>query len=429
MIDYQRFVLANGLRLIVHEDRSTPMAAVSVQYDVGSRDECSERTGFAHLFEHLMFGGSLHAPDYDDPIQLAGGENNAFTNNDITNFHISIPAINLDTALWLEADRMAHLSIAEDTLDVQRRVVVEEFKETCLNEPYGDVWHHLSALAYHEHPYRWPVIGLEPRHVEEAQLEEVIEFYRCYYHAGNAIVVVVGPTPAETVFRRVSKYFGHLPAGPTLQRSWPVEPPLLRPRFCEVAANVAVDSLYLLYPMPERTHPDFYPIDLLTDALAEGASSRLYRRLLKERELVSSIDAYVTGTNDPGLIVFEAKPREGVTMAEVKAAIEAELLLLQQEPMPTLELEKIKNKLEAGMLFSELSIVNKAINLAFYEGIGDVALINTEDDIYAAVTAADIQRVAQQYLDPQRQMALYYRAAAASTPAGTSMATVSEDEL
>ncbi len=413
MIDYHRFVLANGLRLIVNEDPSTPMSALSVQYDVGSRDEAPHRTGFAHLFEHLMFGGSLNAPDYDDPIQLAGGENNAFTNNDITNFHVSIPAINLDTALWLEADRMANLAIAEEVLDVQRKVVVEEFKETCLNEPYGDAWHYLSALAYREHPYRWPVIGLEPSHVEEAKLEEVREFYQRHYHVANAIVVVVGPTPAQEVYRKVEYFFGHLQPGPLAERRLPVEPAILEPRSLSVEANVAVDNLYLIYPMPARTDPDFYPVDLLTDALAEGASSRLYRRLLKERELVSAIDAYVTGTNDPGLIIIEAKPRDNVSLDTLKEAIEAEIADLQSEPIPAIELEKIKNKLDASMLFSELSTVNKAINLAFYEGIGDVALINTEDEIYAAVTAEDLQRVAQRYLKPDQQMALYYRAAPA----------------
>ena len=410
MIDYQRYVLPNGLRLVVHVDQATPLAALCVQYDVGSRDESPERTGFAHLFEHLMFGGSAHAPDYDDPIQLAGGENNAFTNNDLTNFHVSIPAVNLDTALWLEADRMANLTIAEDTLDVQRKVVVEEFKETCLNEPYGDAWHHLSALAYREHPYRWPVIGLEPSHVAEASLGEVRAFYGRYYHPGNAIVTVVGPTPADEVYRKVVRYFGDLAAGPPVTRALPREPAPEGPRACDVGAAVAVDSLYLLYPMCARTEADFYAVDLLTDALAEGASSRLYRRLLKERELVSTIDAYVTGTLDPGLIVIEAKPREGVSLETLKIAIEAEIAELQAAPIPAIELEKIKNKLDASMLFSELSTVNKAINLAFYEAIGDVALINTEDAIYAAVTTRDIQRMAQQYLRPERQYVLYYRA-------------------
>ena len=447
MIDYHRYVLPNGLRLVVHVDATTPMAAISVQYDVGSRDESPERTGFAHLFEHLMFGGSAHAPDYDDPIQLAGGENNAFTNADLTNFHVSIPAVNLDTALWLEADRMAHLNISQAELDVQAKVVVEEFKETCLNEPYGDAWHHLSALCYHHHPYRWPTIGLEPRHVAEASLRDVRDFYARHYNADKAIVTVVGPTAADAVYRKVVKYFGELPGGDAdapsgktaagagallrgldgapqeaapvpqvhdalVRRIIPTEPEQRAARHAETSAPVAVDSLYLAYPMCGRTDEDFYAVDLLTDVLAEGTSSRLYRRLLKEQELAITIDAYVTGTEDPGLIVFEAKPREEVTLEKLKAAIEGQIETLQTTLVPALELEKIKNKLDASMLFSELSTVNKAINLAFYEGIGDLALINTELEQYARVTAEDLRRVAQHYLAPHRQNALYYRATA-----------------
>ncbi len=412
MIDYQRFVLENGLRLIVHEDHSTPMAALSVQYDVGSRDESPERTGFAHLFEHLMFGGSEHAPDYDDPIQLAGGENNAFTNTDLTNFHVSVPAVNIDTALWLEADRMGYLTISAAELDTQRKVVLEEFKETCLNEPYGDAWHHLSALTYREHPYRWPTIGLEMRHVAEANLEEVRDFYQRYYHAGNAIVVVAGAVHADEIHRTVTEYFGKLPTTSPGARQLPVEPAQSEPREVTVEAPVAVDSLFLTYAMPGRMHEDFYAIDLLTDVLAEGSSSRLYRRLLKERELAVTIDCYITGTDDPGLIVLESKPRDGVSLEDLKRAIEEELTLLVDDLVPAIELQKIKNKLEASMLFSELSIVNKAINLAFYEGIGDVDLINTEDELYANVTAEDIKRVAAEYLKPERQSTLYYRATA-----------------
>ena len=409
MIDYQRYVLANGLRLVVHEDHTTPMAAVSVQYDVGSRDESPERTGFAHLFEHLMFGGTPAAPNYDDPLQLAGGENNAFTNSDLTNFYVSIPAQNLDVALWLEADRMANLTIDEHTLDVQRRVVVEEFKETCLNQPYGDAWHHLSALAYTRHPYRWPTIGLVPEHISEASVPEVRDFYERWYHPGNAIVVVAGAVRAEAVYRRVSALFGQLPKRTTTARELPREPAQTTPRVQTVHANVALDSLYLTFGMPSRTHPDFFAIDLLTDLLAEGPSSRLYRRLLKERELATTIDAYVTGTHDEGLIVLEAKPREDVTLEELRAAILEEVALLRTELVPAIELEKVRNKLEASLLFSELSIVNKAINLAYYEGIGELDLINTESEVYGRVTVEDIRRVAQTYLNERSCNTLFYR--------------------
>lgn len=409
MIQYQRFVLPNGLRLLVHEDHSTPMAAVSVQYDVGSRDESPERTGFAHLFEHLMFAGSKNAPNYDDPLQMAGGENNAFTNNDLTNFYVSLPAKNLETVLWLEADRMANLNINEESLSVQQKVVVEEFKETCLNEPYGDAWHHLSALAYKEHPYRWPTIGLVPEHISEASLEDVRSFYERFYHAGNAILVVAGDVTAEAVYRKVLKYFGPLPSGKTPERKSYFERTPSEAQHEFVEARVALDSLYMTFAMPHRTHPDFFVIDLLTDVLAEGPSSRLYRRLLKEQELATTIDAYVTGTHDAGLIVIEAKPREEVSLETLEEAILQQLEALRVELIPAIELEKVKNKLDSSMAFSELSIVNKAINLAFYEGIGDVELINTEETIYAKVTTEDLQRVAKKYLRPELRKCLYYK--------------------
>lgn len=409
MIQYQRFVLPNGLRLLVHEDHSTPMAAVSVQYDVGSRDESPERTGFAHLFEHLMFAGSKNAPNYDDPLQMAGGENNAFTNNDLTNFYVSLPAKNLETVLWLEADRMANLNINEESLSVQQKVVVEEFKETCLNEPYGDAWHHLSALAYKEHPYRWPTIGLVPEHISEASLEDVRSFYERFYHAGNAILVVAGDVTAEAVYRKVLKYFGPLPSGKTPERKSYFERTPSEAQHEFVEARVALDSLYMTFAMPHRTHPDFFVIDLLTDVLAEGPSSRLYRRLLKEQELATTIDAYVTGTHDAGLIVIEAKPREEVSLETLEEAILQQLEALRVELIPAIELEKVKNKLDSSMAFSELSIVNKAINLAFYEGIGNVELINTEETIYAKVTTEDLQRVAKKYLRPELRKCLYYK--------------------
>ena len=409
MIEYSRYVLANGLRLLVHEDHSTPMAAVSVQYDVGSRDESPDRTGFAHLFEHLMFGGSKNAPSYDDPLQLAGGENNAFTNSDLTNFYISLPANNLDTALWLEADRMVNLNINEETFDVQRKVVIEEFKETCLNEPYGDAWHHISALAYKKHPYRWPTIGLTPEHISEASLEDVTRFYHEHYNPSNAILVVTGDIDPAEVVKKVEYYFGHLPSGKTAPRQLEAEPQLTEGRRLEVTARVALDSVYLCFPMPHRTHPDFFVLDLLTDVLSEGPSSRLYRRLLKDRELATTIDAYLTGTHDAGLVVIEAKPRDGVSTQELEQAILDELYTLRTQTIHPMELEKIKNKLSSSLTFSELSIVNKAINLAFYEGIGDVSLINREEEIYAAITVEDLRRAANTYLHEGNCCTLLYK--------------------
>ena len=409
MIEFTRYTLANGLRLLIHEDRSTPMVAVSVQYDVGSRDESPERTGLAHLFEHLMFSGSKYAPSYDDPLQLAGGENNAFTNADITNFHVSVPSANLDLALWLEAGRMAALKLNQTNLDVQRKVVVEEFKETCLNEPYGDLWHHLSALCYRQHPYRWPTIGLEPKHIEEVSLKEAKAFRAAHYHVGNAIVAVAGNTTAAAALASATRLFADLPAGARRERQIAPEPVQEAPRRLSVEADVPIEAVMLAYPMCGRTDDDFYVLDLLTDVLAEGASSRLYRRLVKEQGLATTVDAYVTGTLDPGLLILEAKARGDVSLETLEASLLAEVKRLREELVPVLELEKVKQKLEASVAFSELSIVNRAINLCFYEGLGDVDLIHSEDERYQSVRAQELLRAAQEYLRPERLNVLYCR--------------------
>lgn len=425
MIEYERYVLKNGLRVLIHEDKSTPMVAVNVLYDIGSKDENPEKTGFAHLFEHLMFGGSANIPDFDDPIQLAGGENNAFTNNDMTNFYDVLPAENLEVALWLESDRMLSLNFDEKVLETQRKVVVEEFKETCLNEPYGDVWHHISELAYKQHPYRWPTIGLEPKHVEDAKLEDVKEFFFKFYRPNNAILVVAGNVKPKKALRLVEKWFEDIPAGESRFRQLPVEPPQQDFREKTVEGKVPVDALYLVFHTCSRTHPDFYAVDLLSDVLASGPSSRLYRRLLKEKKLFSHIDCYITASNDPGLLIVEGKPTDGVSMKDAEKAIWEELELLISEPISQSELEKIVNKSESSLVFSEVSVLNKAINLAFFELVGDASIINRETSLYQQVTVEEMHRVAQDVFRRKNCSKLIYKG---TLPKGEALEDDDEDE-
>ena len=410
MINFSRFELANGLRVIVHEDESTPMAAVNVLYNVGARDESPDKTGFAHLFEHLMFSGSANVPDFDNPIQLAGGENNAFTNNDITNFYDVVPAENMELVFWLESDRMLSLNINEQSLDVQRKVVVEEFKETCLNQPYGDAWHHISDLAFQVHPYRWPTIGKVPQHIENATLIDVQDFYQKHYRPNNAILSVAGNVTIEQVKQLAEKWFGDIPKGDIPPKDIPIEP--IQKEFHQriQQTNVPADALYLAFHGPSRNDIDYYIFDLLSDVLCNGSSSRLYRRLLKERHLFTEIDAYITGSIDPGLLIIEGKPRNGVSLEEAEAAIWEEMELLKNELVSEHELQKVKNKVESTLIFSEASVLNKAINLAFFEVLGDANLINDEVTRYQQVSTADIHRVAQQILTKENCSEVYYLA-------------------
>ncbi|GAB4496931.1 MAG: pitrilysin family protein [Saprospiraceae bacterium] len=409
MVPFTRKILPNGLRVLVHEDNSTPLVAVNVAYYVGSRDEKSDKTGFAHLFEHLMFAGSKHVPDFDDSLQRAGGENNAYTTNDYTTFYEILPAENLETALWLESDRMLALNISKKALDVQRKVVVEEFKETCLNEPYGDAWHHLSELMYHEHPYRWPVIGLVPEHVEKAELDDVRAFFKHWYTPNNAVLAVAGNIRTDDVFQLAEKWFGAIPPGPETQRHLAPEPPQDTPRRREVrSANAPVPAVYLAFRTPARLHPDFYAVDLLSDVLAQGQSSRLYRRLLKERRMFSQIDAYITANIDPGLLVIEGRPAEGVSPDAALAAIWKELNDLKNQAIDERELQKIQHRFESTVVFSETSVLNKAQNLAFYELLDRAELMNEEVATYLAVTTADLHRAANDLFQERNSATLIY---------------------
>jgi zinc protease len=410
VIKFERFELENGLRVLLHEDNSTPMVAVNVLYNVGARDEQPEKTGFAHLFEHLMFGGSANIPDFDIPIQTAGGENNAFTNSDITNFYDVLPAENLEIALWLESDRMMSLNFDDEVLDVQRKVVVEEFKETCLNQPYGDVWHHIADMAYKVHPYRWPTIGKIPKHVEDATLEDVKDFFYRYYRPNNAILAIAGKVKPAKALKLAEKWFGDIPRGEPILRKLPPEPPQKRLERRINEANVPVDAIYLAFHIPERTHPDYYVADLISDVLCNGNSSRLYRRLLKEQELFTAIDCYVSGSIDPGLLIVEGKPAAGISLERASEAIWKELAQLKALPVPEEELQKVKNKVESTLVFSELGALSKAINLAFFELLGDAELINSEAQLYQNITVADLHRVANEILIEDNCSELFYKA-------------------
>ncbi|WPQ64197.1 pitrilysin family protein [Chitinophaga sancti] len=410
MIHYNKFTLANGLRVIVHEDHTTPMAVLNVMYDVGSRDEDADKTGFAHLFEHLMFGGSVNIPEYDEPLQMAGGENNAYTTSDLTNYYIQLPAENIETAFWLESDRMLSLAFSEKSLDVQRKVVCEEFKEHYINKPYGDIWHKMRDLAYTVHPYKWMTIGKELAHIEDAKLEDVKSFFFKYYRPVNAILVVAGKVTTSQVKALAEKWFGDIPAGVPIQRNIPQEPAQQGAHKLEVKANVPLDALYKCYHMPGRMDKDYYSIDLISDILGGGASSRLHQVLVKEKKLFSNIDCYHFGTLDAGLFTIEGKLVKGVKMKDAEKAIQEELDKVQQEIIPERELQKVKNRVESMLAFEDMGLLNRANNLAFYELMGDASLMNAEFSNYEAVTAEQMHKQAAILFDEKNSNTIYYYA-------------------
>ena len=410
MIHFEKFTLDNGLRVIVHQDISTPMAVMNVMYDIGARDEDPSMTGFAHLFEHLMFGGSVNIPSYDEPLQMAGGENNAYTTNDLTNYYIQLPAENLETAFWLESDRMLSLAFGEKSLDVQRKVVSEEFKEHYLTKPYGDVWHKMRELAYTTHPYRWMTIGKELSHIENAKLEDVKAFFFKYYRPVNAILVVAGNVTTEKVKELAQKWFGDIPAGEKYQRNLPVEPAQTAPRRLEVKAKVPVDAFYKCWHIPARLDERYHAIDLLSDILGSGASSRLHQTLVKEKKLFSNIDCHHFGSTDAGLLTIEGKLVKGVKIEDAEKAVDDILKQLQEEPVMEIELEKVKNKTESMMAFEDMSVMNRANSLAYYELLGNADLMNTELDLYAKVTSAQIREESKAIFRPENSNTLYYLA-------------------
>lgn len=408
MIQFEKFLLSNGLRVLVHQDKSTPMAVLNVLYDVGARDEDPEQTGFAHLFEHLMFGGSIHIPDYDGPLRVAGGENNAYTTNDLTNYYIQLPAENLETAFWLESDRMLSLAFDEKSLEVQRKVVCEEFKEHYLNRPYGDVWHKLRELIYKVHPYRWMTIGKELSHIENAKLVDVKNFFFKHYRPVNAILVVAGNVTVEKVRSLAEKWFGEIPSGEKYIRNLPAEPPQQEASKLEIRADVSLDALYKCWHIYPRLDKRYYIAEMISEILSGGGSSRLFQSLVKEKKLFSSIDCYHSGSIDAGILVIEGKLVKGVKMEEAEKAVDEEIDKIKSAMVTPGELQKVKNKIESMFAFEDISLMNRAASLATYELLGDANMMNTELDKYNMVTAQEIQQESNTIFRQENSNTLYY---------------------
>jgi predicted Zn-dependent peptidase len=410
MIPYRKKILANGLTVVANRDRTSKLAAVNMLYKVGARNENPARTGFAHLFEHLMFRGTKAVPDFDLPVQMASGDNNAFTNNDYTDFYITLPTANIETALWLESDRMGGLNITSEKLETEKKVVIEEYRQRYLNQPYGDQTLLLRALAYKVHPYRWAAIGLTPDHIAEATLADVETFYHAHYHPSNAILSISADLDEERMIDLAEKWFGELPDRPSTPAPIPQEPPQTEARRQEVERDVPATTVTVAYPMGGRTSADFYTADLVSDLLSGGDSSRLYNRLVKERRLLSSVNAYITGDADPGLFIFTGQLLPETTPEAAEAAFREEIGTLCRECIPDYEMQKVKNKFEANTLFGELNVMNKAMNLGFYEMLGDLGLINREVEAYRAVTNDAVADFCHRTFRPERSSTLIYRA-------------------
>ncbi|MCL2561761.1 MAG: insulinase family protein [Rikenellaceae bacterium] len=409
MIEYKEHSLPNGLTILANRDTTSRMAAVNILYKVGARNENPERTGFAHLFEHLMFRGTRHVPHFDIPVQQACGENNAFTNNDYTDYYITLPKDNIETAFWLESDRMEGLDITRKALETEKKVVIEEYNQRYLNQPYGDMWLLLREMAYKTHPYRWPTIGLSIEHVAAATLAEVKEFYRRWYNPANAILSVSADISEQQIFEMAGKWFGDLPSPADAQtQELPSEPPQTAPRRSEVVHAVPASAVTIAFRMSGRMDRQFYGCDVMSDLLAGGTSARLYQRLVKERQLFSAINAYITGDIDPGLFVVTGHLHPGITPEQGERGIWDELERLQNEPASEYELEKVKNKFEAGVIFGELNVMNKAMNMAFYRMLGDMSLLNGEVAIFRSIGAEEIVRTAREVFVPERSSTLIY---------------------
>lgn len=410
MINVTRHTLPNGLRVLHHYDCNTRMTALNVLYDVGSKDDWSHRTGFAHLFEHLMFGGSVNIPDFDSPLQLTGGENNAWTSNDVTNYYTIAPTHNIETAFWLESDRMLQLAFTPQSLEVQRHVVIEEFKQRNLNQPYGDIYQLIRPLAYTTHPYRWPVIGRSIEEIEAATLDEVKEFFYAHYAPNNAILCVAGSISWEETLRLCEKWFAPIPRREIAPRNLPAEPKQTAPRRLSVERDVPLDAIVKVYHMCDRRNAQYHACDLLSDVLGTGASSRLYKELVQEQQLFNSIDASISGEIECGLLIINGKLNKGVSIEEGEAAINREIAKLQQEGVTEREINKVINRFEAEHLVSNLNYTDKAANLAYHELIGRAEDINTEVDKYKALTPQDIQNAARVVLQEDNCSTLYYHA-------------------
>ncbi len=409
MIKYSRFSLDNGLRVLVHEDKSTPLVALNILYNVGSRDEDSGMTGLAHLFEHLMFGGSVNIPEYDTPLQMAGGENNAFTTNDITNYYITIPSQNIETGFWLESDRMLDLDFSQKNLDTQKNVVIEEFNQRYLNQPYGDAVIKLRPLAYKVHPYRWPTIGMDISHIENAGLGLIKKFFYSHYAPNNAILALTGNITLDLAFELSQTWFGPIEKRKVQLRNLPVEPPQQEERKLTIEKDVPSTALYKAWHTGPRKSRDFYTLDLITDLLAGGESGRLYTKLVREKKLFSEINAYITSDIDPGLIIVQGRLMKGIDIEHAEDAVNEVINSLKNRNGIKDEMEKVKNKFESSTVFSNTSILNKAVNLSFYELLDNPDLINREVDAYRRVTENMVVVATERYFIPSNCSTIYYK--------------------
>lgn len=410
MIEFEKTTLDNGLKVIVHRDKSTPIVAMNIIYKVGSRDESPDKTGFAHLFEHLMFGGSVNIPKYDEPLQNAGGENNAFTNNDFTDYYLTLPKNNIETAFWLESDRMLSLAFSEKSLEVQRSVVIEEFKQNYLNQPYGDIYLLLKPLAFKKHPYRWNTIGKEISHIENATMQDVKSFYNKFYNPNNAILSIVGNVNPDEIYKLAEKWFGGIKSGDSIKKSYAEEPNQNMDRELTVERPVPQNAIYMAWHMDKRNSLGFYAADLISDILSNGDSSRLYIRLVKEKIMFSDINAYVSGDLDKGLFIVSGKLINGTTVQEAEDAIDEELNKISVDLVSEEELQKVKNKIESGMIFSKLSILNKAMNLGYYEMLENAFLLEKENEKYKSVSRQVLMQKAEEIFAPGKKNKLIYLA-------------------
>lgn len=409
MVEFKRIKLDNGLTLIHHLDMNTPIVAMNILYKVGARDEDEDLTGFAHLFEHLMFGGSENIPVYDEALEKVGGENNAFTNNDLTNYYLTLPIENVETAFWLESDRMLNLAFSEKSLEVQRSVVVEEYKQRYLNQPYGDMWLLLRPLVYKKHPYKWATIGKEISHIENATMADVRNFYSKYYNPDNAILVVAGPISFEETLRLSKKWFEPINKKSEIRRAYQFDNEQLEPQFLEVERDVPVNVIYKVYKMCDRMHEDYIAHDLLSDILSNGKSSRLYQQLFKQKKIFTNINAYISGDHHPGMFVVSGHLADGISFQEADEAITKGLHDVVDNPPSDYEMEKIKNKVESNMILAETNILDKAMNLAYYEFLGDANMLNNEIVKYRNVTKTKIVEVARELFKANNCTTMFYK--------------------
>jgi zinc protease len=409
MNNLHKFTLKNGLKVLFNKDNTSPIVALNIIYNVGAKDENPNLTGFAHLFEHLMFGGSINIPKYDLPLEKVGGENNAFTNNDFTNYYLTIPKENIETGFWLESDRMLNLAFNKKSLEVQRKVVIEEYKQRYLNQPYGDIWLLIRSLVYKYHPYQWATIGKDISHIEKAKMADVKAFYTKFYNPNNAILSVVGDMELQDLQVLCEKWFEPIPAGEIYIRNLSKEPTQNQARFLEVTRDVPVDVIFKVYRMCDRLHPDFYATDLLSDILSNGKSSRLYLELLKKQNLFSQISAFISGDIDEGMFVVAGYLNDGIDFQTADKAISTELEKIYSSEIPSNELQKVKNKVESALLFSELSNIDKAMNLGYYELLGDADLSNFEIEKYSQVSIDDIKNVALNLFKSENCSTLFYK--------------------